>query len=216
MDHLVHPDVEAYAEAHTTPEAPHLTALAEETRSGGLAAQMMVGHLEGGFLAALVAMLAPQRVLEIGTFTGYSSLAMAAALPPGATITTCDISERHVEVARRHIAASPYADRIAIRLGPAIDTIAGLDGPFDFVFIDADKTGYAAYYEAVLPKLSDRGVIAVDNVLWRGQVIEPGDSPSDDTTALIAFNDMVVADERVTCVLATVRDGVLLIRKRGA
>ena len=215
MDHLVHPAVESYAEAHTTPEAPPLTALARETQELGLAHQMLVGHLEGGFLAALVAMLAPERVLEIGTFTGYSALSMAAALPPGGSIVTCDISERHVEVARRHIAGSPYADRIRIEVGPAIDTISRLDGPFDFVFIDADKTGYAAYYEAVLPKLSDRGVIAVDNVLWRGQVIEPGAEPTDDTRALIAFNDMVVADERVTCVLVTVRDGVLLIRRNG-
>ncbi len=134
---------------------------------------MMVGTLEGRFLAALVAMARPQLVLEIGTFTGYSALSMAESLPPGGRIITCDISEKHVAMARRNIAASPYADVIEIRSGPALESIATLDGPFDIVFIDADKASYSAYYEATLAKLAPEGVILVDNVLWSGRVLDP-------------------------------------------
>jgi caffeoyl-CoA O-methyltransferase len=173
----------------------------------------MVGPLEGRFLEFLVFTVRPQLVLEIGTFTGYSSISMAAALPPGGRIITCDVDETAQADARRHAEAAGVADLIDYRLGPALDTVAGLDGPFDLVFIDADKTNYANYYEAVLPELADDGVIAVDNVLWSGRVLDPSDT-SADTAAIVAFNDRVRRDERVTCVLCTVRDGVLLIRKR--
>jgi caffeoyl-CoA O-methyltransferase len=213
---IVNPEVEAYAEAHTTPMPTHLATLEAETKERFQAWGMMVGTLEGRYLEMLVFATQPRLVLEIGTFTGYSSLAMAAALPAGGRIITCDINEEHLAVARRHIEASPYADRIEIKVGPAIDTIATLDGPFDLVFIDADKTGYAAYFEAVLPKLAPTGIIAVDNTLWSGRVVATGDRADDspDTLALRAFNDAVVADERVICVQTTVRDGVTLIRQR--
>jgi caffeoyl-CoA O-methyltransferase len=162
-----------------------------------------------------VAMLRPMSVLEIGTFTGYSALSMAEALPPGGHIVTCDISEEHVAIAREHIGASPHADRIEIRVGPAIDTVATLDGPFDLVFIDADKPSYLAYYEAVLPKLAPEGVIVADNVLWSGRLLDPGED-DDNTRAIREFNDRVVADDRVEVVMLTVRDGVSLIRHRRA
>jgi len=210
---VVDPDIEAYAGGHSSPEASRLTVLAEETRSGTTAPTMMVGPLEGGFLAALVALRAPRAVLEIGTFTGYSALSMAAELPPDGRITTCDISSEHVAIARRHIEASPYAERIDIRLGPAQETVAGLDGPFDMVFIDADKTGYLAYYEAVLPKLAPHGLILVDNVLWSGRVLDEEDM-DEDTVALRAFNDHVARDERVHVVMLTIRDGVSMIWRR--
>jgi caffeoyl-CoA O-methyltransferase len=209
---IVPREFEDYAEAHTTPPADFLQALAEETQAKLAAPQMMVGALEGRFLEMLVFALQPKLVLEIGTFSGYSSLSMASALPAGGRIVTCDINPTSLEVARRHIGESPYSDRIEIREGPALDTIATLDGPFDFVFIDADKANYTNYYEAVLPKLSDRGLIAADKVLWSGRVID--DSANDaDTVALRAFSDHAVADPRVVCVMVTVRDGVLLIRK---
>ncbi len=213
MPSLQLPGIEAYAEAHTSPEPAHLRAVAAETRRLSDSAQMMVGQLEGATLAFLVHMLRARHVLEVGTFTGYSSLAMAASLAPGGRITTLDIDPRHVEIARRHIAASPYADRIEVILGPAIETLGTLPGPFDFAFIDADKGGYRAYYEAILPKLAGGGVIAVDNVLWSGQVLvrNPGDA---DTRALQEFNDFVVGDARVTCVMLPVRDGLTLIRRR--
>jgi caffeoyl-CoA O-methyltransferase len=215
MPDIVDLAVEEYAVAHTTPEPAWFAALAEDTRARTTAPGMMVGTLEGRFLTALVAMLRPTAVLEIGTFTGYSSLSMAEALPPGGRIVTCDISEEHVAIAREHIGASPYADRIEILLGPAQETVEGLPGPFDLVFIDADKGGYLGYYEAVLPKLAPNGVIAVDNVLWSGRVLDP-DQGDADTVAIRAFNDHVAADSRVEVVMLTVRDGVSLIRRRPA
>jgi caffeoyl-CoA O-methyltransferase len=216
MADIVDARIEEYAVAHSTPEPPYFAVLAEETRSSTRAPQMMVGTLEGRFLSFLVSMLRPERVLEIGTFTGYSSLSMAEALPPGGRIVTCDISEEHVAIARRHIDASPYADRIEIRVGPAIETMRTLTGPFDLVFIDADKPGYLDYYEAAVPLLSERGVIAVDNVLWSGDVVDRGQREDRDanTAVLRAFNDHVVADERVDCVMLPLRDGVTLVRRR--
>jgi len=211
MNFIVSAEVEQYAEEHTTPVAAHLRALAEETEHAMSAPQMMVGALEGRFLEMLVFALQPQRVLEIGMFTGYSSLSMAAALPPGGRIVTCDVDPEAEAIARRHVEASPHADRIDIRIGPALDTIATLDGPFDLVFIDADKPNYRNYYDAVLPKLADRGMIAADNVLWSGNVAD--ESVHDDNTdALRAFNDHVAADQRTVQVMCTIRDGLTLIR----
>jgi predicted O-methyltransferase YrrM len=212
---IADPRVEEYAVEHTTPEPPWFAVLAEDTRARTSAPGMMVGTLEGRFLRALVAMKQPRNVLEIGTFTGYSALSMAEALPPGGHIITCDISEEHVEIARKHIGASPFADRIEIRVGPAIETVATLDGPFDLVFIDADKPSYLDYYEAVLPKLAQDGVIVADNVLWSGRLLDP-EVDDENTRAIRAFNDHVVADERVEVVMLTVRDGVSLIRRRRA
>jgi caffeoyl-CoA O-methyltransferase len=209
---VVPPDIEAYAAEHTTPEHPVLAAVAEETRSTQEAHGMMVGLLEGRFLETLVWLSGARRVLEIGCFTGYSALSMAAALPAGGSIVTCEVDPERAATARRHFDASPWGDRIELRVGPALDTIAGLDGPFDLVFIDADKTNYSNYYEAVLPLLAEHGLIVADNVLWSGRVIDANDQ-SDDTVAIRAFNDKVRDDERVTCVMATVRDGVLLIRR---
>jgi caffeoyl-CoA O-methyltransferase len=214
MPFIVSDEIEAYAEAHTTPPPPHLLALAKETEETLAAPQMMVGPLEGRFLEFLVFALRPMRVLEIGTFSGYSSLSMAAGLPEGGRITTLELSEEHATVARRHIAASPYADRVEVVVGPALDSLGRLDGPWDFVFIDADKPNYANYYEAVLPKLSSDGLIAVDNVLWSGQVVDQSDA-SENTRAIVDFNERVRSDGRVVCVLCTIRDGVLLARRAG-
>jgi caffeoyl-CoA O-methyltransferase len=205
-------ELDAYAAAHSSSEAPWLAALAAETREVSEQHGMMVGVLEGRFLEFLVFMTGARLVLEIGTFTGYSALSLAAALPADGRIITCDIDPTTNEVARRHAAASPFGDRIEFRLGAAVDTIATLDGPFDLVFIDADKESYLTYYEAALPKLADRGVIVVDNVLWSGRVLDATDE-STDTVAIRSFNDAVAADPRVVCVMLTVRDGVTLIRR---
>ncbi len=216
MGDIVDPRIEEYAAAHSTPEPALFADLAAETRTSTSAPSMMVGTLEGRFLSFLVTMLRPQLVLEIGTFTGYSALSMAGSLPPGGRIVTCDISEDHVAIARRHIDASPHRDQIEIRVGPAIDTLKSLDGPFDLAFIDADKTGYLDYYEAIVPKLAPGGVIAVDNVLWSGRVLDDAaaDEVDESTRALREFNDHVVADERVECVMLPLRDGVTLVRLR--
>lgn len=210
---VVDPAVEAYAEAHTTPPPPLLEAVAEETHRSLESPGMMVGAVEGRFLELLVFATGARRVLEIGTFSGYSALSMAAGLPPDGRIVTCDVDPRHAEVARRFAEASPYADRIEIRVGPALETLAMLEGPFDLVFVDADKGNYTNYYEAVLPKLAARGLIVVDNTLWSGRVLDEADT-SEDTVAIRAFNDHVRADARVVCVQLPVRDGVTLVARR--
>lgn len=204
--------MERYVEEHTTAPPDFLRDLAQETTDTLEAPQMLSGAVEGRFLEALVHATRARLVLDIGTFSGYSALSMAAGLAEGGRVVTCDINEKSVEVARRYIDVSPYADRIEIRIGPALETIAALDGPFDFVFIDADKTNYLNYYEAVLPKLADRGLIAADNTLWSGKVLDSSDT-SPDTEALRVFNDRVRNDTRVVCVQTTVRDGVTLVWK---
>ncbi len=216
---IVDERIETYTEQHCTPVAAHLDALAAETQSAmGARAGMMVGPVEGRFLEMLVWVSGARRVLEIGTFTGYSAQSMAAALPADGSIVSCDVDEKAVEIARRHLAAGPHGDRVEIRLGPALDTVASLPGPFDLVFIDADKTNYANYYEAVLPKLAPRGLIVVDNVLWSGRVLDADPASADlddDTAAIAAFNDHLRADTRVVAVMLAVRDGVTLIRRAG-
>lgn len=211
---LVPDEVEAYAAAHTSPAAAHLQALATETRETLEAPQMLTGEIEGRFLEFLVFLARPEVVLEIGTYSGYSALSMAQTLSAGGRIITCELDDARADVAERHIAGAGMSDRIEVRRGPALDTVNALDGPFDLVFIDADKGGYHDYYEAVLPKLSERGLIVVDNVLWSGRVAEaPSDDDEEQTIALRAFNDHVAADERVQNVMLTVRDGVTLARR---
>lgn len=177
---------------------------------------MMVGHVEGRFLEMLVFATRAQRVLEIGCFSGYSSIAMAAGLAEGGTITTCEIDPERAEVARGHIERAGLSDRIEVRLGPAIETIATLEGPFDFVFIDADKASYLDYYEAALPLLADTGLIVADNTLWSGRVVQVASETDGDadTEAIKRFNDHVASDERVVAVQLTVRDGMTVVRKR--
>jgi len=211
----VTPEIDAYAAAHSTPEHPLLAEVAAETRASEEGHGMMVGALEGRFLETLVWLSGARRILEIGTFTGYSALAMAAALPTDGRLVTCEVDAGRAAVARRHFDASPWAGRIEVRVGPALDTVSGLDGRFDLVFIDADKTNYRNYYEAVLPLLAERGLLVVDNVLWSGRVLDPTDR-SEDTVAIRAFNDFVRNDPRVVCGMTTVRDGVTLIRRRAA
>ena len=214
MAEIVPEEIESYALAHTTPVEARMDALAEETRSTLRSPGMLSGPVEGRLLEMLAFATGARRVLEFGTYSGYSALSIARALPPDGRIWTLEVDPEHAAFAQRHIDASEYADRIEIVLGPALESVGQLDGPFDLVFIDADKEGYASYYEAALPKLSERGLIAVDNTLWGGRVLDPDAAGSDSTRALAAFNDMVASDERVTCVMLTVRDGVTLIRRR--
>jgi caffeoyl-CoA O-methyltransferase len=213
MAYIVDDDVERYAEEHTTPPEPLPAELAEETRASLRLPEMLTGTIEGRFLELLVYSVRARRVLELGTYSGYSALSMAAGLPDDGRIDTCEVDETHAAVARRYIERAGLSDRITVHLGPALDTLGRLDGPFDFVFIDADKKNYRNYYEAVLPKLAPRGLIAVDNTLWSGRVADESDD--DETTRVIReFNDHVRADDRVVSVLLTVRDGVTLIRRK--
>ena len=215
MDPLVRPDIEDYARARTTPEPHLLQQIAEETQALGSRAGMLTGRLEGRLLNFLVGLVRPRQVLEIGCFTGYSALSMAEALPDGGRLYTCEISEEHAAIAQKNFHRSPYGERIELCFGPALDTIASLDGPFGFVFVDADKGNYPAYYDAVLPKLADGGLIAFDNVLWSGRVLDDEDQTVD-TKAIRALNERLAQDDRIECVMLTVRDGLTLVRRRAS
>ena len=212
MSPMLTDTIDDYADAHATPLEPLLQELHEATYASLSAPQMIAGPVLGRLLRFLVAMVAPRLVVEIGTFSGYSALAMAGGLPAGGRIVTCELSPERADFASGYFARSPYGERIDLRVGPAIDTVAALDGPFDFVFIDADKQGYPAYYDAVVPKLSAHGVIAVDNTLRDGDVADPVDAGD---RAMAAFNAHVQSDPRTENVLLTVRDGVTLIRLAG-
>jgi caffeoyl-CoA O-methyltransferase len=208
---IVPEEIDDYAAAHTTAPPAYLSELAEETRANLRSPQMLTGTIEGRFLELLVHGLQARRVLELGTYSGYSSLSMAAGLPEGGHIDTCEFDETHAEVARRHIAASPYADRITVHLGPALETIEQLEGEFDFVFVDADKVNYLNYYEALIPRLAENGLMAFDNTLWSSRVVDESDD-SEETRTMRELNDRLAADERVVAAQLTVRDGVTLVR----
>jgi caffeoyl-CoA O-methyltransferase len=214
VSYIVNEGVERYALELSTPDLEFFRRLEEETRATTTLPQMMVGPLEGQFLGWLVWLSAARRILEIGTFTGYSSISMALNLPEGGRIVSLDVNEETTAVARRYAEEAGVADRIDYRVGSAIDELGALDGPFDFVFIDADKESYIDYYENVLPKLSERGFIVADNVLWSGRVLE--NEGDESTEAIKRFNEHVAADDRVECLMLTVRDGMTLIRRRRA
>lgn len=210
MADLVLPQIEAYAAAYSLPETPVRRALREETQRTMEFARMLVGPLEGAFLHTMARLARAERVLEIGMFTGYSALCFAEALPEQGRVVTCEVDEDSAAVARRFFAQSPHGPKVEIRMGPALETMAGLAGPFDVIFIDADKLNYVNYYRRAMELLSPRGVILVDNVLWDGEVLL--DPPPDDRTAAIQeLNRIVAADSRVTAVLATIRDGIWII-----
>jgi caffeoyl-CoA O-methyltransferase len=211
---VVPEEIDAYAEAHTTPPPDHLRALAEETRAKLETPQMLTGVVEGRFLEMLVHVAGARRVLELGTYSGYSALSMAAALREGGRVTSCELSAERAEFARRHIEAAGYGDRVEVRVGPALETLERLEGPFDLVFIDADKPAYGDYYEACLPLLSERGLLVIDNTLWSGRVVEGRSDGSEATEALRALNERIVRDERVVAVVLPIRDGVTLVRRR--
>ena len=209
---IVPDEIEAYAEAHTTPPPELLAELTAETKATLEWPGMLTGTVEGRFLQLLVFGLRAKRVLELGTYSGYSSLSMAAGLPEDGHIDTCEVEQQHADVAQRYVDRSPYADRITIHLGPALETVERLGGEWDFVYIDADKGNYPNYYEALLPRLAPTGLMAIDNTLWSGRVLDDADD-SEATRAIRELNDRVATDERVITVQLTVRDGVTLVRR---
>jgi caffeoyl-CoA O-methyltransferase len=208
---LVPEEIEEYAAAHSTPLPELLEELVRVTQEKFPdRAGMLTGQVEGLFLQTLAASLGARRILEVGTFTGFSALIMAAALPDDGQLVTCDISKEHTDIGRDFWARSPHGKKIDLRLGPAVDTLKQLEGPFDLVFLDADKENYLNYYEAALPLLSPHGLIAADNVLWSGRILSP---QHESDHAIVAFNKHVQEDSRVSNVLLTVRDGLMLIRR---
>jgi predicted O-methyltransferase YrrM len=179
---------------------------------------MQIAPEEGAFLALVVRILNARKVLEVGTFTGYSSTAMALALPADGRIICCDLSKEWTDVARRAWADAGVAERIDLRLGPALDTLEGLlaageTGSFDLAFIDADKANYGGYYEAAVRLVRQGGVIAIDNVLWSGRVADPGVT-DEDTNAIRALNDAIASDDRVDVAMLPLADGVTVARVR--
>lgn len=210
---LVPEDIEQYAHDHTKPESELFERLRGETYRDTSCPQMQVGRIEGRFLKMLVRLTGARRVIEIGMFTGYSTLMMAEGLPSDGRVITCDVDPKAEAIARRYFAESPHGQKIEVRMGPALDTLASLTSEFDMAFIDADKENYVNYYEACLKLLRPGGLIVADNVLWSGRVIDPDDD-DEATQAIVAFNDRVQSDERVENVMLTVRDGMMLVWKR--
>jgi caffeoyl-CoA O-methyltransferase len=211
MDRFIDTAIEQFAHDYTQPETDLYARLREETYRTAERPEMQVGLIEGRFLKMLVRLIGARNVLEIGMFTGYSTLMMAEGLPDDGRLITCEIDPKAEAIARRYFAESPHGNKITIRMGPALDTIKTLSGPLDLIFIDADKVNYTNYYEACFPLVKPGGLIVGDNVLWSGKVIDPQD---DDTRAIVAFNRLVQSDPRVENVCLTVRDGMMLAWKR--
>jgi caffeoyl-CoA O-methyltransferase len=200
-----------YAISKSEPTPALLDELMNETRHKMTSWQMLCGPLEGRFLKMMVLLSQATRILEIGTFTGYSALSMAEALPENGRLTTLDIDPEAVSFAKKYFQRSEHGRKISVMQGPALESLKSLSGPFDMAFIDADKVNYPNYYEAVLPKIKQGGIIITDNVLWGGAVLNP---KTEDDRAITQLNDIISKDDRVDRVLLTIRDGVFLVRKR--
>lgn len=206
-------ELNEYTEAHSTPPDELLQRLYDETHATLAAPQMLTGPVEGRFLQTLVWATGARRILEIGTYSGYSALSMAAALPDDGELITCDVWEEAHAMAKRYAAESPHGRKIDFRLGPALETIETLEGPFDLVFIDADKDNYVNYFHAALPLLAERGLIVFDNTLWSGRVVPGYDDGSPQTKSFRELNDALVSDPRGVVVMLPIRDGVTLFRR---
>ena len=207
--------VHDYVVAHgTPPDAVQESLIAETAKLGGVS-RMQIAPEQGAFMTLLVKLVGARFAVEVGTFTGYSSLCIARGLAPGGRLLCCDVSDEWTAVAREHWARAGMDDRIELVLGPAADTLRALpsEPPIDFAFIDADKTGYHIYYEEIVTRLRPAGVVLVDNVLWGGNVVDDADR-SADTVALRAINDRIAADDRVEAVMLPIADGLTIARKR--
>lgn len=207
-------ELEAYVTAHTRPESELLKKLNRETNAKVLMPRMLSGHLQGQVLRMISMMIKPSAILEIGTYTGYSALCLAEGLRDDGKLITIDINEELAPMVKRYFAESPYSTRIDYRIGNAMDIIPTLPGPFDLVFIDADKTNYPAYFEMAIERIPSGGFIIADNVLWSGKVLENGEKTDPDTRAIKTFNDQVSQDPRIENVLFPIRDGLMVIRKK--
>lgn len=212
MDLLIAPELDRYIHDHTRPRPALFDELREVTYATMEDPQMQVGRVEGGLLKMLVALSGARRVVEIGTFTGYSALSMAEGLPADGELITCDIDPEATGIARSFFEKSPHGKKISLRLGDALETLRGLpkDMTFDLAFIDADKERYVDYYEEIVPRLRSNGLIITDNTLWSGTVVDP---KTESARAIARYNTHVMADPRVENVLLSVRDGMMLARK---
>lgn len=212
MEHLTDKKLTEYAEKHTSPESDLLLELNRQTHLKVPMARMLSGHLQGRVLAMISCMLQPRRILEIGTYTGYSAICMCEGLKDDGRLITLDINEELEEMVRAYFDRSGYAPRIDYLLGNALELIPGLDETFDLVFIDADKKSYAAYYDMVIGKVRSGGIIIADNVLRSGKVV--AGKTDRDTLNMQEFNEKILADPRVENLLLPLRDGLMIARKR--
>jgi caffeoyl-CoA O-methyltransferase len=204
-----------YVAAHAPEPDQILRDLAAETEAMGRVFSMQISADQGAFLGLLARLVGVKFAVEVGTFTGYSSICVARALEPGGRMLCCDVSEEYTKVARRYWERAGVADRIDLQIAPADETLSALPAEqvIDFAFIDADKTGYRGYWEHIVPRLRSGGLVVVDNTLWSGKVVDTSVN-DDDTVALRAFNDYVAVDRRVEAVLVPMADGITVARKR--
>lgn len=209
------PEIQRYVVDHSAPIDDVQKSLIEETAALGFISIMQISPEQGAFMEQLARLLGAKRIIEVGTFTGYSALCFARALPKDGRLLACDVSEEWTSIGRRHWEKAGLAGRIDLRIAPAAETLAALpaDPVWDMAFIDADKGGYRTYYEEILKRLRPNGVILVDNVLWMGTVADPT-MEGEDVEAIRAFNDFVASDPRVEAVMLTIGDGLSLLRKK--
>lgn len=203
-----------YMAAHRSPDGDVVRELRDETAALGDSSTMQIAPDQATLLRILVAAIGARRAIEVGTFTGYSALAIAQGLPPDGRLLCMDVSEEWTRIARRHWEKAGVSDRIELRLGPAADSLRSLpeDPVYDFAFVDADKAGYEVYWKELVPRLRPGGLLAIDNVLWEGEVVE-SDKHGEDVEAIRRFNEQVLADDRVESVMLSVADGLTLARK---
>jgi caffeoyl-CoA O-methyltransferase len=206
-------EIEEYSVLHTENESDLLRSLNRETHANILNPRMLSGHLQGRFLSMISKMIRPDRILEIGTYTGYSALCLCEGLQPGGKITTIDINEELETFTRKFFESTSFSTSIEYIIGNALDILPGLHDTFDLVFIDADKINYSSYFELCLEKVRSGGFIIADNVLWSGKVVQPGIKIDKDTQALLDFNKMVHEDSRVSNILLPIRDGLMILQK---
>jgi predicted O-methyltransferase YrrM len=210
--HFFPEDLEQYAIAHTKQSSSALQELERETNARIYMPQMLSGQLQGRFLSMISKMVQPKNILEIGTFTGYSAICLSEGLQDGGTLATIDVNPELETMTRKYFEKAGATNKIKYLIGNAVEIIPQLDVIFDLVFIDADKENYSRYYDLVFDKLRSGGVILADNVLWSGKVVE--EKQDEETKALVEFSDKVQNDNRVENVLITIRDGVMMIRKK--
>ncbi|MFN4147382.1 MAG: O-methyltransferase [Runella sp.] len=205
--------IEQYVLAHTTAEGRLLAQLQRDTHAKILQPRMLSGHIQGRFLALLSRLMRPSRILEIGTYTGYSALCLAEGLPPDGRLITIDVNEELEDFTSSYFQQSPFASQIDYRIGHAAEIIPTLSDTFDLVFIDADKRNYALYYDLIFDQVRSGGLIIADNVLWSGKVIQTNTPPDKDTQALLDFNQKIYLDDRVSQLLLPLRDGLMIAQK---
>ncbi len=211
MMHIIDENIQRYAELHTSPESDLLKRINRDTHAKVSMPRMLSGHLQGRFLSMISCMIRPRRILEIGTYTGYSALCLAEGLAPGGKLVTVDVNEELETKVRNYFNEAGLTERIDFRIGDAAAIIPSLNETFDLIFIDADKENYSRYFDLVIDKVREGGIILADNVLWSGKVIQ--DKTDKDTRAIMEFNRKIQANQRVENVLLPIRDGILMIRK---